>query len=72
MDRMRLNSKFEEYLMLIGIRHQLTAPYAPEQNGISERANRNLMEKVWHATVNAGTNAQNILVRGSEHCNLFD
>ena len=27
-----------------GVRHQLTAPYTPEQNGVAERANRTLIE----------------------------
>jgi transposase InsO family protein len=27
-----------------GIEHQLTAPYTPQQNGVSERKNRSIME----------------------------
>ena len=36
--------KFEEYLVKEGIKHQLTIPYTPQQNGVSERKNRTLME----------------------------
>ena len=28
------------------IEHQLTAPYTPQQNGVSERKNRKIMEMV--------------------------
>ena len=28
------------------IEHQLTAPYTPQQNGVSERKNRTIMEMV--------------------------
>ena len=36
----------QSYLKEHGIIHETTAPYSPEQNGISERANRTLMERV--------------------------
>ncbi|EOY25675.1 Uncharacterized protein TCM_027059 [Theobroma cacao] len=36
--------KFEEYLSRYGIVHQLKITYSPQQNGISERKNRTLME----------------------------
>ena len=36
--------KFEEYLVKEGIKHQLTVPYTSQQNGVSERRNRTLME----------------------------
>ena len=36
--------KFEDYLVKEGIQHQLTVPYTPEQNGVSESRNRTLME----------------------------
>ena len=29
-----------------GFQHQLTAPYIPEQNGVNERLNRTLLEKM--------------------------
>jgi hypothetical protein len=36
--------QFEAYLAKEGIKHQLTIPYTPQQNGVSERRNRTLME----------------------------
>ena len=36
--------KFEEYLKKEGIRHELTIPKTPEQNGVAERSNRTLVE----------------------------
>jgi hypothetical protein len=37
--------KFEEFLKNAGIKHELTMSYTPEQNGVSERMNRTLLEK---------------------------
>ena len=37
---------FGSYLINEGIRHELTVPYTPEQNGVAERSNRTLMESV--------------------------
>ena len=34
------------YLKRSGIIHETTAPYSPEQNGVAERANRTIMERV--------------------------
>ena len=34
------------YLRESGIVHETTAPYSPEQNGVAERANRTIMERV--------------------------
>ncbi|UYV84036.1 hypothetical protein LAZ67_X000937 [Cordylochernes scorpioides] len=39
-----LNKNFSDYLKSLGIVHELTAPYTPEQNGISERDNRTIKE----------------------------
>lgn len=39
------DGKFEKFLRENGIRHELTAPYTPEQNGMAERMNRTLVEK---------------------------
>lgn len=36
---------FEQYLKNEGIIHQKTNPYTPEQNGLSERSNRTIVEK---------------------------
>ncbi len=38
------SKKFEEYLKKEGIRHEKTIPKTPEQNGVSERLNRTLVE----------------------------
>ena len=40
------STEFESYLKREGIKHQLTIPKCPEQNGIAERMNRTLMEMV--------------------------
>ncbi|UYV60408.1 hypothetical protein LAZ67_1001058 [Cordylochernes scorpioides] len=39
-----LNKNFSDYLKSLGIVHELTAPYTPEHNGISERYNRTIVE----------------------------
>lgn len=39
------NREFSNYLKTFGIIHQTTNSYTPEQNGISERANRTVIEK---------------------------
>lgn len=39
------NRVFENYLKGNGIIHQKTNPYTPEQNGMSERLNRTIIEK---------------------------
>ena len=41
-----VNTKFQEYLKSKGIRHELTVPYNPSQNGIAERKNRTIIEMV--------------------------
>ena len=38
--------KFEEYLRKKGIKHELTIPKCPQQNGVAERLNRTLIEMV--------------------------
>ena len=40
------STEFEEYLKKEGIRHELTIPKCPEQNGVTERLNRTLVEMV--------------------------
>ena len=40
------NSKFNAFLDKHGIIHQRTIPHTPEQNGVSERMNRTIIEKV--------------------------
>jgi len=39
-----ISTKFNQFCEEAGIEHQLIAPYTPEQNGISERRNRSVME----------------------------
>ncbi|UYV82302.1 hypothetical protein LAZ67_21001661 [Cordylochernes scorpioides] len=39
-----VNRQVEDFLNQSGIKHQLTVPYSPAQNGIAERKNRSLME----------------------------
>ena len=39
-----LSTEFENYLTSKGIRHELTVPYSPQQNGVAERLNRTLIE----------------------------
>ena len=38
------NSGLDDYLDELGITHELSAPYTPQQNGIVERKNRTLAE----------------------------
>lgn len=38
------SAKFNSFCEEAGIEHQLTTPYTPEQNGVSERRNRSVME----------------------------
>ena len=39
-----VSKEFEEFLKSKGIRHELTVPYSPAQNGVAERLNCTLME----------------------------
>lgn len=36
---------FNQFCVQKGIKHELTAPYSPQQNGVVERKNRTLVEK---------------------------
>lgn len=49
-----LSREFQGYLKLKGIRHELTIAHTPEQNGVSERMNRTLMESAIAMIVHAG------------------
>ena len=40
------SNEFKAYLTSEGIKHELTIPRTPEQNGVAERANRTLIESV--------------------------
>ena len=39
-----LSKEFQAFIQLKGIRHELTAPYTPEQNSVIERDNRSVVE----------------------------
>ena len=41
-----LSKDFQDFVQLKGIRHELTAPYTPEQNSVVERDNRTVVESV--------------------------
>lgn len=41
-----VNNTMRTFLKKHGIKHELTVPYTPEQNGVAERANRTIIEKV--------------------------
>ncbi|EOY17849.1 Copia-like retrotransposable element, putative [Theobroma cacao] len=69
------SSEFISYLENEGIHHQLTAPYCPEQNGVSERKNRTIIEmsrcflfkkklpkSFWAESANTAVYLQNILI----------
>ncbi|KFM63066.1 Retrovirus-related Pol polyprotein from transposon TNT 1-94, partial [Stegodyphus mimosarum] len=68
------SEKMEEFLSNNGIKHQLTVPFSPPQNGVSERKNRSLTEmprcllsqsrlpnKFWGGAVNTANYIQNSL-----------
>jgi transposase InsO family protein len=38
------NTNVEKFLVEEGIKHEFSAPYTPQQNGIVERKNRTLIE----------------------------
>ena len=38
--------EFRDHLQVQGIQHELTAPYSPEQNGVSERVNQTLNSNI--------------------------
>ena len=40
------STEFNEYLKREGIKHELSVPKNPEQNGVAERFNRTLIEAV--------------------------
>lgn len=53
-----VNNRFQAYLKEHGIVHQTTVPYCPAQNGVSERANRTIMEKARCMLQDAGLDKQ--------------
>ena len=51
---MHLSDELKNHLKSKGIHHQLTVPYSHQQNGISERMNRTLMETAQSIMAHAG------------------
>lgn len=80
------NRDFGDYLKKMGIIHQKTNPYSPEQNGLCERMNRTLIEKArcllfdagldkefWAEAINTAVYLQNRIVKsGLNHCTPFE
>lgn len=72
------NANFHEYFAKHGIKHEKSAPYSPQQNGLAERMNRTIIEKVrcmlldahlskqfWCEAVLAAVNIINAIPTGS-------
>jgi transposase InsO family protein len=68
------NTQLEDYLDQEGIKHEFSAPYTPQQNGVAERKNRTLNEssrtmldeyktsdRFWAEAINTTCNAVNRL-----------
>lgn len=53
-----LNNQMFKYLTDLGIKHQTTVPYTPEQNGLAERMNRTLVERARCMLYDAGLSKQ--------------
>ena len=53
-----VNKIFDDYLKQHGIQRRLSTPYTPQQNGISERKNRSLMDKARCLMIEANTPKQ--------------
>ena len=49
-----VSAEFKTYLKSKGIRHQLSVPHSPEQNGVAERMNRTLIESARSMIAHAG------------------
>ena len=49
-----LSSAFQNYLKERGIRHEFTVRHSPQQNGVSERMNRTLVESALSMIAHAG------------------
>ncbi|KAK3888840.1 hypothetical protein Pcinc_007106 [Petrolisthes cinctipes] len=48
------SNDFDQYLIDEGIRHEYTIPKTPEQNGVSERMNRTLVEQIRAMLIDSG------------------
>lgn len=49
-----VNKEFEQYTNKNGILHQKTCPYTPQQNGVAERMNRTLADRVRCMLIDSG------------------
>ena len=49
-----LSENFKQFLKMKGIQHELTIPHTPQQNGISERLNRTLVESARAMLIHSG------------------
>lgn len=49
-----VNESFKVFLKQNGIIHQTSFPYAPEQNGVAERINRTLVERIRCMLIDSG------------------
>lgn len=45
-----VSREFDSMLLKIGIKRELSCAHTPQQNGVSERKNRHLVESCGHAT----------------------
>lgn len=52
------NDQLKKFLKSRGIKHELTVPYTPQQNGVAERYNRSIMEKVRSMLVESNSQKQ--------------
>jgi transposase InsO family protein len=48
------SKRFLEYLRDLGIRKETTTPHSPQSNGVVERANRTILERVRSMLADAG------------------
>ena len=49
-----LSKLWDKFLKGQGIRHELTSPYTPEQNGISKHQNHTIFDRVRTILINSG------------------
>lgn len=52
------NDRLKKFLKNRGIKHELTVPYTPQQNGVAERYIRSIMEKVMSMLVESDSQKQ--------------
>jgi Integrase core domain. len=64
------SAQFEEFLVKDGIRHELTIPRTPEQNGVAERMNRTLVETTRAMLMDGGL-PKRFLGRSDHHGGVF-